>query len=134
MEVRVGEQQKLFGSVTAREIAEHLAEATRIDFEHRQIDLKQPIRELGTFSVPVKLTRNVIAHVTVNVVPIGGPVATEEAAVEEEPMIEGVTESGEPSMDEGSAPIDDETATREADSEEGAADEASGENESEEGS
>ena len=96
MEVRVGEQEKMFGSVTSREIAEHLAEATKVPIEHRQVDLKQPIRELGTFTVPVKLTRNVVANVTVNVIPVGGAVATEETAAEE-PLIEGVTESGEPS-------------------------------------
>lgn len=100
MEVRVGEQEKMFGSVTSREIAEHLAAATKVPIEHRQVDLKQPIRELGTFTVPVKLTRNVIANVTVNVIPVGGAVAAEEAPAEEsaeEPLIEGVTESGEPS-------------------------------------
>ena len=47
IEVRVGDQDKMFGSVTARDIAESLAELTKIDLEHRQIDLRQPIRELG---------------------------------------------------------------------------------------
>lgn len=147
MEVRVGEQEKLFGSVTTREIAEQLAEVTKIDFEHRQIDLKQPIRELGTFNVPVKLTRNVIATITVNVVPIGGPAEAEAApAEEEEPLIEGVTESGEPSMDEtaGSAPVDEDPSPaelaeggdetlEEVAPEEGSPEEDAGENESEEG-
>jgi large subunit ribosomal protein L9 len=118
MEVRVGEQEKMFGSVTAREIAEQLAEQTKIPLEHRQVDLKQPIRELGTFTVPVKLTRNVIANVTVNVIPVGGAVAAEEPAAEE-PMIEGVTESGEPSMEptngdaEPEAPVDEEPSPAE---------------------
>ncbi len=76
VEVRVGEQEKLFGSVTAREIAEMLTERTKIELEHRQVDLKQPLRELGSFPVAVKLTRNVIATVTVNVTPIGGVVET----------------------------------------------------------
>lgn len=146
MEVRVGEQSKLFGSVTAREIAEHLAEATKIEIEHRQVDLKQPIRELGTFTVPVKLTRNVIANVTVNVVPIGGPAAAGEAAAEE-PLIEGVTESGEPSEapTAGTAPVDEEPSPAELAEGEGAGEstpeavpeeggeEAAGENVSEEG-
>lgn len=84
IEVRVGDQNKMFGSVTARDITEKLIEATKIDFEHRQIDLKQPIRELGAHPVKVKLTRNVIATVTVNVEPIGGlPEATAEAPAEE---------------------------------------------------
>jgi large subunit ribosomal protein L9 len=92
IEVRVGEQEKMFGSVTARDIAELLQKQTKIEIEHRQIDLKQPIRELGSHAVSVKLTRNVLAGITVHVQPIGGVPEAEEA-----PMIEGVTESGEPS-------------------------------------
>lgn len=71
-EVRVGDQGKLFGSVTARDIAELVQEATKIELEHKQIDLREPIRELGAREVSVKLTRNVIAKVTVSVEPLGG--------------------------------------------------------------
>jgi large subunit ribosomal protein L9 len=88
IEVRVGEQGKLFGSVTARDIAELVQEATRVELEHRQVDLRQPIRELGAHEVPIKLTRNVIANVTVQVDPIGGVVETEapeEAVAQEAP-------------------------------------------------
>ena len=97
IEVRVGEQEKMFGSVTARDIAELLQEQTKIDIEHRQIDLKQPLRELGSHAVNVKLTRNVLAGITVHVQPIGGAEAAEAA---EAPLIEGLTESGEPSATE----------------------------------
>ena len=100
IEVRVGEQEKMFGSVTARDIAELLQEQTKIDIEHRQIDLKQPIRELGSHAVNVKLTRNVLAGITVHVQPIGGAEAAEAA---DAPLIEGVTESGEPSASEAEA-------------------------------
>ncbi len=72
IQVRVGEQGKLFGSVTARDIAQALHEATKIELEHRQVDLREPIRELGSYEVTVKLTRNVHARVTVNVEPLGG--------------------------------------------------------------
>jgi len=91
IEVRVGEQGKLFGSVTTRDIAEALQQATRVEIDHRQISLKEPIRELGTHEVPVKLTRNVIATITVQVDPIGGIVEAEgpdEAADEETPATE----------------------------------------------
>jgi large subunit ribosomal protein L9 len=96
IEVRVGDQDKMFGSVTARDIAEQLAKVTKIDLEHRQIDLKQPIRELGSHQVKVKLTRNVLATVTVNVYPIGGIPVPEAAApeVEEETAQELEDEAG----------------------------------------
>jgi large subunit ribosomal protein L9 len=90
IEVRVGEQGKLFGSVTARDIAEALQTATRVELEHRQVDLKEPIRELGAHEVTVKVTRNVLATVTVNVVPVGG-FPTEEAP--EESSVEVASES-----------------------------------------
>ena len=82
IEVRVGEQGKLFGSVTARDIAEALQAATRVDLEHRQVDLREPIRELGGHEVTIKVTRNVLATVTVNVVPVGGLPAEEVAEAE----------------------------------------------------
>ena len=81
IEVRVGEQGKLFGSVTARDIAEALQAVTRVELEHRQVDLKEPIRELGGHEVTIRVTRNVLATVTVNVVPVGG-LPTEEAPEE----------------------------------------------------
>jgi large subunit ribosomal protein L9 len=109
IEVRVGEQDKLFGSVTTRDIAEALQALTKVEVEHRQVDLKQPLREVGEHKVPVKLTRNVIATVTVNVEPIGGAAAEEapaaeveapeaEAAAEEAPEAEPV--AGEPAAEE----------------------------------
>ncbi len=72
IEVRVGEQGKLFGSVTTRDIAEALQAATSVELEHRQVDLRQPIRQVGSHEVTIKLTRNVHVPVTVNVEPLGG--------------------------------------------------------------
>jgi large subunit ribosomal protein L9 len=121
IEVRVGEQGKLFGSVTARDIAEALQQSSRIELEHRQVDLREPIRELGSHEVGVKLTRNVIATITVSVEPIGGLPVTEEAAeaageaaeAEAEPATEQVVEEAEieePATEEAveEAPADEE--------------------------
>jgi large subunit ribosomal protein L9 len=120
IEVRVGDQNKMFGSVTARDITEHLIEATKIDFEHRQIDLKQPIRELGAHPVKVKLTRNVIATVTVNVEPIGGlPEAAAESPAEE------AAAEAEPVAEDAAAPqIEEAEATDDAPAEEAAGEDA----------
>src|SRR3954466_12986475 len=51
---RVGEEGKLFGSVTAADIAQQL-EAQGFDIEKRQVDLHEPLRTLGVFRVPVRL-------------------------------------------------------------------------------
>ena len=52
--VQAGEDEKLFGSVTARDIAEAL-KSENTEFEHKQIVLEEPIKQLGVYSVPVKL-------------------------------------------------------------------------------
>ncbi len=52
--VKTGEEGKLFGSVTALQIAETL-KAQGIEIEKNQIELEQPIRETGVFTVPVRL-------------------------------------------------------------------------------
>ena len=93
IEVRVGEQGKLFGSVTARDIAEALQAVIRVELEHRQVDLKEPIRELGGHEVTIKVTRNVLATVTVNVVPVGGLPAEEAAEESPEVAIESEAEA-----------------------------------------
>jgi len=110
IEVRVGEQGKLFGSVTARDIAELLQAETGIELEHKQIDLRQPIRDLGAHEVVVKLTRNVHAPVVVNVEPLGGMpegaalegegAEAEEAAVEAEAVVEEEAAAEEPTAEE----------------------------------
>lgn len=64
---QVGKDDKLFGSVTAKDIAEGLAEHG-FTVDRRKIQLAQPIKELGTVTVPVKLHRDVTASVTLHVV------------------------------------------------------------------
>jgi large subunit ribosomal protein L9 len=56
----VGEDEKLFGSVTNRDIAEQLKRAG-IDIDHRWIQLDAPIKALGKYEVPVRLAAGVIA-------------------------------------------------------------------------
>ena len=63
---KVGEQDKLYGSVTALDIVEALA--TRgLQLERRTIDLPEPLKTLGEFEVPVKLHREVIGKAKVTV-------------------------------------------------------------------
>jgi large subunit ribosomal protein L9 len=64
---KVGETQALYGSVTSSDIAEALA-AKGFDIDRRKLQLAEPIKHLGESQVPVKLHREVTAHVTVKVV------------------------------------------------------------------
>jgi large subunit ribosomal protein L9 len=63
---KAGENDQLFGSVTANDIADALA-AQKYTVERRRIHLEEPIRTLGEHKVAVRLHRNVTAEVTVNV-------------------------------------------------------------------
>lgn len=65
--VKVGEEDKLYGSITAADIQRRLAEAGH-DIDKRQIDLPEPIRALGEFKVGVKIHADVRPEVQVTVV------------------------------------------------------------------
>ena len=69
MQARVGEQGRLYGSITASDIAEALSKRAGNEIEHRQVLLDQPIKEAGSQEVSVSLTRNVRAQVTIEVQP-----------------------------------------------------------------
>ena len=87
-----GEAGHLFGSVTSADIASGL-EAKGFEVDRRKIQLDEPLKSLGEFSVAIKLHREVTAHVKVQVldevsdeasaeVPAAEPVAAEAAAAE----------------------------------------------------
>jgi large subunit ribosomal protein L9 len=65
---RVGADDKLFGSVTAADIAEAVAAQTGVEIDRKQLLLSDPIRTAGTHLVPLKLHSNVEFPVTVEVV------------------------------------------------------------------
>jgi large subunit ribosomal protein L9 len=64
---KAGENDHLFGSVTANDIADALT-LQHYNVERRKIHLEEPIRTLGEHKVPVRLHREVTAEVTVSVV------------------------------------------------------------------
>ena len=65
-ERKVGEHEHLFGSVTSGDIAQQL-EAKGFTVDRRKIALEEPLKTLGEFHVPVKLHRDVTAHVKVTI-------------------------------------------------------------------
>jgi len=67
LQMKVGEDEKLFGAVTAQMIAEALKEKG-VNIDKRQIELDEPIKALGIYDVPVKLQQSVSGHIKVWVV------------------------------------------------------------------
>ena len=71
---KAGEEGVLYGSVTASEIADALS--TRgIDVDRRRVEVAEPIKRLGQHTVHVRLHRDVVAEMTVDVQPIAAPTA-----------------------------------------------------------
>ncbi len=69
--VKVGEGGKLFGSVTAADVAAALSKQSGTKVEKRMVQLADPIKKLGTYTVTVKLHPKVSAKVQVDVQPNG---------------------------------------------------------------
>jgi large subunit ribosomal protein L9 len=63
---RVGENDTLYGSVTAADITDALA-AKGVEVDRRKIQLAEPLKALGEYQVPIKIHREVTAHVKVTV-------------------------------------------------------------------
>ncbi len=68
LSIKCGENGKMFGSITSKEIAAKLSEQG-YDIDKKKIALKEPIRTLGDFSVEVKLMESVSAKIFISVVP-----------------------------------------------------------------
>jgi large subunit ribosomal protein L9 len=60
-ERQVGEDEKLFGSVTSRDIADQLKRAN-VEIDHRWVQLDAPVKALGKYEVPVRLAAGVSAQ------------------------------------------------------------------------
>ena len=65
---RVGENSVLYGSVTSADVADLLA-ARGLTVDRRKIQLSEPLKALGDHKVAIKLYRDVVANLTVKVVP-----------------------------------------------------------------
>jgi large subunit ribosomal protein L9 len=67
IKMKVGEDDKLFGSVTSQMIAEEL-KTKGVDLDKRQIEIEDSLKTLGIFDVPVKLAGGVMSSVKVWIV------------------------------------------------------------------
>ena len=110
IEVKSGEEGKLFGSVTSKDIAEAIA-AQGVEIDKRKISLQEPIKRLGEYEIPVKVRQDVTAIVKLEVTgtePVAAPAAaevkteevveeakTEDVVAEEETTAEDTSESTE---------------------------------------
>jgi large subunit ribosomal protein L9 len=64
---KVGESDVLYGSVTSADIAEKL-QTKGFELDRRKLQLREPIKKLGEYDIPVKLHRDVTTHIKVRVI------------------------------------------------------------------
>ena len=115
LSARVGEQGKLFGSVTSIHIAQEVAKLmSEGEFDHRKVLMPEAIKEVGVRPVRLRLTRNVEATIEVEVLgedEDGNPIETVVAEEGDEAVTESdAGESGEEATESGTESDDDESA------------------------
>jgi large subunit ribosomal protein L9 len=64
-QAKAGETDKLYGSITNADIAEALERETGQTIDKRKVELEEPIRELGSYYVPIKLLPDLAPRITV---------------------------------------------------------------------
>ena len=68
IEVKAGENGKIFGGVTSKEIAEQLKKQCNIELDKKKIDLKDTIKTVGIFTVDVKLFEGIVGKLKLEII------------------------------------------------------------------
>ena len=113
IEVRAGRNNRLYGSITNSMIAEELNAIAGQEIDRRLV-VTEPIRQLGTYEVPVKLGFGFEPSVTVRVAPIGGALDKEATAEEVVAELETDDEAGADAAPDAEGEAADEEAPAEA--------------------
>ena len=124
-DVKAGPTGALFGSVTTTDVADELWSKAKVRVDRRKIDLPEPLKRIGRYSVPIDVFQDVRVEVKTLVVPEGGELPPEEeleaAAAAEAAAAEEAAAASEQAAVELAEVLEDEDATaEEADGEPGA--------------
>lgn len=76
IKAKAGAKDRLYGSITNADIAEELNKSAGLEVDKRKIELEKPIQEIGSYDIPIRLTKDIIPRIKLNV-------------VEEEVVVEG---------------------------------------------
>ncbi len=66
--VKAGENGKIFGSITSKEIADNLKEQYKIEIDKKKVELKEPIKTVGSFVVSIRLYEGIIGNLKVQII------------------------------------------------------------------
>jgi len=68
IKAKAGAKEKLYGSITNADIAEELSKSTGLEVDRRKIELEKPIQEIGSYKIAIRLTRDIVPSIKLNVV------------------------------------------------------------------
>lgn len=68
IKVKAGKEGKLFGSITSKDITEVIVSEYNIELDRKKIDLKEPLKKLGIYNIPINLYRGVVPQIKVNLI------------------------------------------------------------------
>jgi large subunit ribosomal protein L9 len=111
LKAKAGANERLYGSITAADVANEIESALGMVVDRRKVEIEEPIRQLGSYEISIRLSHDIIAKITLTVATDGEaatedapgaksaakktkaskkaePVVAEEPAVEEEPVAE----------------------------------------------
>lgn len=113
--VRVGQGDRLYGSVTSQDIAGALLEQEGLNVDRRAIQLRDPIRQLGEFEVPIRVASKVEPKIKVIVISnaVANVEAAETATDEDDAEDEAETDEDETADDDDDAADDDDAEDNE---------------------
>jgi large subunit ribosomal protein L9 len=69
IKAKVGQQDRLYGSITSADVSAALATALKVNVDKKKIELAETIRSLGTYEANIKLGKDIAAKIKVTVVP-----------------------------------------------------------------
>ena len=69
IKVKAGENGKIFGGVTSKEISENLKEQYKIEIDKKKIEVKETIKNIGRFTINIKLNERLKANLPENIIP-----------------------------------------------------------------
>ncbi len=69
IKAKVGQQDRLYGSITSADVSAALATALKVNVDKKKIELAEAIRSLGTYEANIKLGKDIAAKIKVTVIP-----------------------------------------------------------------
>jgi large subunit ribosomal protein L9 len=77
LKAKAGAKERLYGSITSADIATELNKTTGLDVDKRKIELEEPIRQLGSYEIAIRLGKDIVPKIRVTVTEEEAPKAEE---------------------------------------------------------